>query len=90
MRPEVNIPDQLYGQAQRVASEIGVSFDRFTADAVELHLEDACDGPKETPELIASLHKAEADIDAGKGLTMAQVDKSLAAKRAAWLQANPL
>jgi hypothetical protein len=89
MRLEVSIPDQLVGQAQRAASEIGVSFDRFVTEAVQLHLEDEHPEPKPTPELIAKLRNAEAEIDAGKGMTMAQVEQSLAAKRAAWLQANP-
>ena len=68
-----------------MATESEVSFDRFVSDALVLHVEDATDGPQVTAELIASLRKAEADIDAGKGLTMEQVDKNLAAKRAAWL-----
>ena len=89
MRLEVTIPDQVYSQAQRVAVESGVSFDRFVSDAVELHLDDEPRGPIPTLELIAGLRQAEADIDSGKGLTMEQVDKSLAVKRAAWLQANP-
>lgn len=89
MRLEVTIPDQLYSQARRAADETGVSFDRFIADAVSLHVEEEREGPLPTPELIASLKKAETDVDAGNGLTMAQVEQSLATKRAAWLQANP-
>jgi hypothetical protein len=89
MRLEVTIPDHLASQAQRAASETGVSFDRFVADAVQLHLADDYDGPEPTPELIASLRKAQADVRGGKGRTMAQVEESLAAKKAAWLQANP-
>ncbi|AIE85997.1 hypothetical protein [Fimbriimonas ginsengisoli] len=89
MRLEVTISDQLYSQAQRVAVEIGVSLDRFVSEAVELRLEDEPSGPKVTPELVAALRKAKADVEAGNGRTMAQVEESLAAKRAAWLQANP-
>jgi hypothetical protein len=89
MRLEISIPDPIYTDAQRVATELGVSFDRFVSEAVELHIDDEPRGPVPTRELIASLRKAEADIDAGKGRTMAQVEESLAAKKAAWLPANP-
>jgi metal-responsive CopG/Arc/MetJ family transcriptional regulator len=40
MRFEVTIPDEIYRQAQRVAEDSGVNFDRFISEAVELHLED--------------------------------------------------
>lgn len=89
MRLEVTIPDQIVDQAQRVAVECGVSFDRFVSDAVELHLDNEPLGPVPSPELIAALRKARADVKAGNGRTMAQVGESLAAKKAAWLQANP-
>ena len=89
MRLEVTIPDPLFDQAQRVAVESGVSLDRFVSEAMELHLEDEPRGPVPTPELIAALRKAKADVKAGNGRTMAQVEESLAAKQAAWLQANP-
>lgn len=89
MRLEVTIPDQLFDQAQRVAVERGVSFDRFLSEAVEFRLEEEPAVPVPTPELIAALRKAEADIRAGHGLTMAQVEESLAERKAAWLQANP-
>jgi len=88
MRLEVTIPDQILSQAQHMALKAGVSFDQFITEAVELRLEDGYDGPIPTPELVASLRQAEGEIDSGKGLTMSQVDQNLAAKRAAWLQAN--
>ena len=88
MRLEVIIPDQLFSEAQRMAEQTGVSLDRFVSEAVELHLGDEFCGPTPRPELISSLRKAEDDVRAGNGLTMAQVEESLAAKRAAWLQAN--
>jgi len=89
MRLEVTIPDPIFDQAQRAATASGVSIDRFLSEAVRFWFDDEPRGPIATPELIAALRKAEADIDAGKGLTMAQLDESLAAKRAAWLKANP-
>jgi len=78
MRFEVSIPDQIVSQAERVAVESGVSLDEFVSDAMELRL-DIENGPIPTPELIASLRQAQADVKAGKGRTMAQVEESLAA-----------
>ena len=88
MRVEVTIPDQVYSEAQRLAVESGVSFDRFISEAVELRLDDEPTGPVPTPELIAALRRAKDDVMVGNGRTMAQVEESLAAKRAEWLQAN--
>lgn len=49
MRLEVTIPDQVYNQAQRVAVETGVSFDRFVSKPVELHLDDDPRAPFRRP-----------------------------------------
>ena len=46
-------------------------------------------GPVPTPELIAELRRAKAAVVAGNGKTMAQVEESLVAKKAAWVQSNP-
>jgi hypothetical protein len=56
---------------------------------LEAYINDEYEGPKPTPQLIASLRQSQADVKAGKGRTMAQVEESLAAKEAAWLQPNP-
>ena len=42
-----------------------------------------------TPEQVAIIARAEADIDAGRGLTLEQVRVELAANRVAWQAANP-
>jgi len=42
-----------------------------------------------TPERLAIIDAADADISAGNGLTLDQLDSRLAANRAAWLAANP-
>jgi hypothetical protein len=57
MRLEVTIPDSIFDQAQLAATESGVSFDRFVADAVELCLGNEPLGPLPTSELIAALRK---------------------------------
>jgi len=87
----VPLPDPLYIEAQRAAAASGVSLESFIVDAVQLHLNDE---PEEKRSLTLSDEQAKiielgrADIKAGKGLTMEQVEKKLAAKKAAWLQAN--
>ena len=90
MKVEVIIPDPVFHEAERAAERTGVSLDRYFSDALLLHLEDGHDGPQMTPELLKSLRAAEADIDAGLGLTLTQMDEDLAAKRNSWLRANPL
>jgi len=89
MKVEVIIPDPVFHEAERAAERTGVSLDRYLSEALVLHLKDTFDGPQITPELLTSLRRAETDIDAGLGSTMAQVEKDLASKRAAWLLANP-
>jgi hypothetical protein len=43
-----------------------------------------------TPELLAKIDAADADITAGNGRTPEQVRARLAATRAEWLAANPI
>jgi len=62
---------------------MGVGLDRFVSDVAETYLADDYSGPEPTPELIASLPRAQADVKVGKGRTMAQVEESLVAKKAA-------
>ncbi|RYZ72200.1 MAG: hypothetical protein EOP09_03555 [Proteobacteria bacterium] len=83
---QISIPDPFFAEATRRAKASGVSLERYVMDALRLHFEDEYDGPKATPELIATLRQADADIDAGKGLTMEQVRANLAANRTEWLQ----
>jgi hypothetical protein len=90
MRLELNIPDPIFEEAVRVASENGVSVELFITESVELRLDEEPHGLPVTPELLVSLRKAEADIDAGLGLTMAQSEEKFRARRAEWLRANPL
>jgi len=90
MRLEVSIPHQIYRQAQRIAVENGVSMDRFVSDAMALHLDDNPEPPlKLTVEQIAAVRRSQAEIKSGSGRTLAQVEVSLAERRAAWLQAIP-
>ena len=86
MRLEVTIPDQVYRQTQRIAVENGVSMDRFVSDAVALDLEDKPEPPlRLTTDQIAAVRRSQAEIKAGNGRTLAQVEESLAARKATWL-----
>lgn len=86
----VNIPDPIFEEAVRVASENGVSVELFISESVELRLADEPEGLVLTSEQLASLRKAEADIDAGLGLTLAKSEERFHTRRAEWLRANPL
>lgn len=87
MRLDITLPDQLYSETQRAAIAAGVSVDRFIVEAIALHAKEES-GPVATPELIASLHAAQAEIDAGQGLTIEEVRVELSAKRDEWLKKN--
>ena len=88
---EVRIPDQIYKQAAQAADAQHMSLEEFVAEAVQLHLyEEETDEPSVqlTREQIAIIRKSQAEIKAGKGLTMDQVEKRLASKKAAWLESH--
>ena len=88
MRFELTIPDQVYRRAQKRSVESGVSMERRFSDAVALHLIDKNNGPEVTPELLASLRAAEADMAAGRGLTPEEVRLNLERRKLAWLQTH--
>ena len=90
MRFELTIPDQVYRRAQKRSVETGVSMDRLFSDAVAHHLIDEDSGPEVTPELLASLRAAEADIAAGRGLTPEEVRLNLEQRKLSWLQTHTL
>jgi hypothetical protein len=88
---QIELSDQLFAEAQRKAAAVGMSVDRFVADAVQLHLHEALDDTRSislTSEQVATIRQSQAEIKSGKGLTMEQVDQQLAAKRAAWLKTH--
>jgi hypothetical protein len=89
---QIEISDHLYSEASRKAAASGLSIERFVAEAVRLHLHDDLT-PTEPVRLtnaqIAILRQAEADIDAGLGFTMKQVEDHLEPKKAEWRKANP-
>ena len=73
---QVQLDDRLYAQAQRRALEAGYrSVDEFVADAVTHELEDDAQDLQRlfTPERIASIKEAAAEVEAGEYLTAEQV-----------------
>jgi len=86
MRFELTIPVQVDRRAQKRSVETVVSMDRRISDAVALHMVDEDNGPEVTPELLASLLAAEADLAAGRGFTPREVRLNLEQRKLPWLQ----
>jgi len=89
---EVRLSDQLYQEAQRRAAEAGFpSVDDYVADVLQHDLHEQTENFDHlfTPERLAHIDRAATEIDAGKGLTLEQVDAELAKRRAEWLRQNP-
>jgi hypothetical protein len=63
------------------------SVETFVVEAVQLRLQD--EPLRLSPEQVAIIRQSQAEIKAGKGLTMEQVETRLATKKAEWLAANP-
>jgi metal-responsive CopG/Arc/MetJ family transcriptional regulator len=45
MLVEINLPDELHRQAERIAQKEGISLDQFIADAIEIYLGDDYEEP---------------------------------------------
>lgn len=83
----VSLPDPLYAEAQRAASASGMSVEAYVQEAVQVQIEE--DAPiRLTPEQVAVIAQAEADIDAGLGLSLEDVRAELAAHRLTWQAEN--
>jgi soluble cytochrome b562 len=88
---QVQLADQLYKDAQRRASEAGFStVDEYVADVLSHDLSpDATDFDHLfTPDRLAHIDKAAAEIDAGEFYTTEQAATELAKRRAEWLRKN--
>jgi hypothetical protein len=89
---QVQISDRLYKEAQRRAAEAGFStVDDYVAEVLT---RDSIEGPEDfghlfTPERLAHINAAAAQIDAGQFFTTEQADAELARRRAEWLQKHP-
>jgi hypothetical protein len=87
--PVVQLDDQVFEVVRKRASDAGyASVDAYVTDMlVGEHAENI--DRLFTPERLAHIDKADADIQSGKGYTTEQAEKELARRREKWLQANP-
>jgi hypothetical protein len=90
--PQVRLNDQLFKDAERRASEAGFSaVDNYVADLLNRELTDAAETFDRlfTPERLAKIDAAAAQIDSGQFFTAEQADQELSKRRAEWLQKRP-
>jgi PHD/YefM family antitoxin component YafN of YafNO toxin-antitoxin module len=83
---QVQVTDQLYQEAQRRAAEAGfVSVDEYIADVLKRDLQDDTENLDHffTPERLAHIDKAAAQIKAGESFTSEQVREHFNQKREA-------
>jgi hypothetical protein len=87
--PVVQLTDQLFKVVQQRASDAGYSsVDAYVSDflvATDGENIDQCF----TPQRLAHIDKADADINSGKGFTTELAEKELTLRREKWLLANP-
>jgi len=90
--PQVQLDDEVFKVAQRRAADAGYpSVDAYVADVVVHDASDEIDNLDHffTPERLAHIDSADADIKSGKFVTSEQADEELAKRRAEWLRTNP-
>jgi hypothetical protein len=94
MRLEINIPDSTSSAVKARLTTLVQELNEDPGLVEGIHLngdaEDAAIQKLFTPELLAKIDAADADITAGNGRTPEQVRARLAATRAEWLAANPI
>ena len=86
---QVQLTEELYQEARRRACEAGfTTVDEYVAEVVSHDLHDEPENLDHlfTPERLAHIDEAEAQIQAGNYLTSEQLDKELAKQRAEWLR----
>ncbi len=89
--PQIVLTDQVFDAARRRAVESGFgTVDEYVADVLTEDASNVDFDPAQlfTPERLAELDAAAADVRAGRVLTREQVDAELATRRAEWLKAN--
>jgi len=85
---QVQLNDQLYKDVQRRATEAGFStVDEYVADVLSFDLHEGTENLEHlfTPQQLAHIDKAEAEIKSGNFFTAEQADAELAKRRAEWL-----
>lgn len=87
----IQLNDELYQFAQRRAAESGCnSVDEFVADWLQ-HEQDEEEVIQRlfTPQRLAQIDRAIAEVEAGGGLSREQAQAELARRRDEWLRQNP-
>ena len=86
---QIQLDGQLYRDAQFRATEAGFeSVDEYVANVLQYDLQQDAENLDRlfTPERLACVDRAAAEIAAGQGLTTEQVDAELAERRDQWLR----
>ncbi|HEX4129124.1 MAG TPA: hypothetical protein VHZ24_03715 [Pirellulales bacterium] len=85
---QIRLDDQLYQEAQRRAAESGfANVDEYVANVLQSDIADTDElNHLFTPERLAEIDHAAAQIAAGNGLTTEQADAELAKRREEWLR----
>ena len=90
---QVQLDDRLYAEAQRRATEAGFpSVDEYIADIVAQEVSDPGENLDYcfTPERLAHIDRAIAQVDAGEYYTKEQAETELARRRAEWLRSKSI
>ena len=88
---QVNLNDDLYQEVRRRADAAGFpSVDDYVADVLahDCRLDDENLDHLFSPERLALIDGAAAEMDAGQGLTLEQADAVLAKRKEEWLRRN--
>ena len=90
---QIQVSDELYQEVQARAADAGFdSVDEYVADVLQQEFEVCTDELPEgffTPERMAQIAEAEAEIERGEFYTLEEVDAELERRRAEWQRQNP-
>ena len=87
-----SISDQLYQEVQSRAAEAGfANVDAYVAEVLKNEVQDDIGNLDDffTPERIALIKEAEAEVDRGEFYTAEEAKIELAKRRAEWIRQNP-
>lgn len=89
---QVQLDEKLFKEAQRRAAQAGFSsVDEYVADVLSHEINEETEDNFDhlfTPERLAKIDAAAAEIKAGKFFTAEEVREHFEQKRAAWIQKN--
>jgi predicted transcriptional regulator len=92
MRLEINIPDSTRPDLKRRIADVAKRLSKSPELVETFDLSGADDAAVQalfTPERLARIEAAKADIDAGNFLTLKQSEAALQVRRAEWIAAHP-